>query len=375
MSLIDTDGTGTLAGAGTRDAINRGYGSYATYDIGRFLVAGGGSVTEDGLTGVPTRTARVIDTRTGTPVGDRHRLAGHAPRQHNLTVLADGSVLATGGQKTNGGGGLVDLANAVYTAERWDPATGAWTELAAAAVARQYHSVALLLPGRARAHGRRRHLRRLPVRSATCAATSRSSRRRTCTARTAAASSRTRPVDHRRAGRRSATTARSRCTAPTARSRKLALVRLGAPTHSQDQSQRYVPLPLHARPARRHRRRARTTRTRRPPATTCCSRSTPTACRRMASIVVRPAPGRQRRRAGTGQPRAQHAPPPGTHRRASAPRAPAKAVNGSVSGGCTRQVLHQGHRHAPAHGRPRLQPADHDASCQARAAPGERRRR
>ena len=61
-------------------------------------------------------------------------------RQHNLTVLADGSVLATGGQKTNGGGGLVDLANAVYTAERWNPATGAWTELAAAAVARQYHS-------------------------------------------------------------------------------------------------------------------------------------------------------------------------------------------------------------------------------------------
>ncbi|MCQ7029691.1 hypothetical protein MRO55_24630, partial [Escherichia coli] len=61
-------------------------------------------------------------------------------------VLADGSVLATGGQSTNGGGGLVDLANATYEAERWDPATGAWTELAPAAVARQYHSTALLLP-------------------------------------------------------------------------------------------------------------------------------------------------------------------------------------------------------------------------------------
>ena len=67
-------------------------------------------------------------------------------RQHNLTVLADGSVLATGGQSTNGGGGLVDLANAAFEAERWDPATGAWTELAPAAVARQYHSTALLLP-------------------------------------------------------------------------------------------------------------------------------------------------------------------------------------------------------------------------------------
>ena len=36
-----------------------------------------------------------------------------------------------------------------------------------------------------------------------------------------------------------------------ARIRKLALVRLGAPTHSEDQSQRYVPLQLHASPAPR----------------------------------------------------------------------------------------------------------------------------
>jgi hypothetical protein len=53
---------------GTRDSISRGYGSYANFDAGRFLVAGGGSVSEDGLTGVPTRTARVVDTRSGTPV-------------------------------------------------------------------------------------------------------------------------------------------------------------------------------------------------------------------------------------------------------------------------------------------------------------------
>ena len=34
----------------------------------------------------------------------------------------------------------------VYNAERWDPATGQWTTLAAQAVTRQYHSTALLLP-------------------------------------------------------------------------------------------------------------------------------------------------------------------------------------------------------------------------------------
>src|SRR5438552_2928137 len=34
----------------------------------------------------------------------------------------------------------------VYNAERWDPTTGQWTTLAAQAVTRQYHSTALLLP-------------------------------------------------------------------------------------------------------------------------------------------------------------------------------------------------------------------------------------
>ena len=65
-------------------------------------------------------------------------------RQHNLTVLADGSVLATGGNSS--GAGLVDLNNGVYAAERWNPATGTWTTLAAESVTRQYHSTALLLP-------------------------------------------------------------------------------------------------------------------------------------------------------------------------------------------------------------------------------------
>ena len=40
-------------------------------------------------------------------------------RQHNLTVLADGSVLATGGNSS--GAGLVDMANGVYAAERGIP--------------------------------------------------------------------------------------------------------------------------------------------------------------------------------------------------------------------------------------------------------------
>jgi hypothetical protein len=146
VSLVDPDGAGALTAFGTRDAIHRGYGSYASYDVGRYLVAGGGSVSEEGLASVPSRTATVVDTRTGAPVSRAASPMASRRRQGNLTVLADGSVLATGGQSTNGGSGLVDLANPVLAAERWDPATGAWTTLASAAVARQYHSTALLLP-------------------------------------------------------------------------------------------------------------------------------------------------------------------------------------------------------------------------------------
>ena len=163
MSLVDQDGIGALTAAGSRDSICRGYGSYANFDIGRFLVAGGGNVSEDGLTGVPTRTARVVDTRSGAPVATATGSLITRRRQHNLTVLADGSVLATGGQRTNGGGGLVDLANPSYTAESWDPGD---RRMDRARCRRGRAPVPLdrdAAARRARAHRRRRDLRRLPV--------------------------------------------------------------------------------------------------------------------------------------------------------------------------------------------------------------------
>jgi hypothetical protein len=65
-------------------------------------------------------------------------------RQNNLTVLADGTVLVTGGDSS--GAPLVDLNAGVYAAELWNPATGQWTTLSNMQVTRQYHSTALLLP-------------------------------------------------------------------------------------------------------------------------------------------------------------------------------------------------------------------------------------
>ncbi len=111
-------------------------------------------------------------------------------RQNNLTVLADGSVLATGGNSS--GAGLVDLNNGVYAAERWNPATGTWTTLAAESVTRQYHSTALLLPdGRVLSSGG--GICGTCDRSAIWPRTRRSSRRRTCSRPTARASSPTGP--------------------------------------------------------------------------------------------------------------------------------------------------------------------------------------
>jgi hypothetical protein len=241
LSLIDTVGLGAMTAFGDRDAITRSYGSYAPYDIGRFLVTGGGSVSEDGLSSVPTRTATIVNTSTGRPLAAPTGAMNRRRRQHNLTVLADGSVLATGGQSTMGGGGLVDLAGAVYAAERWNPATGVWTELAPAAVARQYHSTALLLPdGRVLTGGggicsvcnqvgylrRDQEIFTPPYLYRKDGSGQRAPRPQITGAPSAIAYDRAFAL-----------------TSPQAAAiRKVALVRLGAPTHSEDQSQRYVPL-------------------------------------------------------------------------------------------------------------------------------------
>jgi hypothetical protein len=135
LRKLDPAGGGSWQSFGQRDAIDREYGSHAVYDVGKTLVAGGGPSSND---------ARVIDTNGATPLVSATSPMAFGRRQHNLTLLADGSVLATGGNST--GAALVDMNGGVYNAERWNPATGNWTTLAAQAVTRQYHSTALLLP-------------------------------------------------------------------------------------------------------------------------------------------------------------------------------------------------------------------------------------
>jgi PKD repeat protein len=135
MRSLNPAGGGSWQSFGQRDSLNRDYGSRALYDVGKILVAGGGNSSKD---------ARVINLNGATPQVSATAPMAFGRRQHNLTVLADGSVLATGGNSS--GASLVDLNNGVYPAELWNPATGQWQTLAAMQTTRQYHSTALLMP-------------------------------------------------------------------------------------------------------------------------------------------------------------------------------------------------------------------------------------
>ena len=244
LRALDTTGTGSWQTFGQRDTINRDYGGHAIFDIGKMLVAGGGPSTTD---------ARVVDFNGATPQVSATAPMAFGRRQHNLTVLADGTVLATGGNSS--GASLVDLNAGVYPAEQWNPATGQWRTLAAMQITRQYHSTALLLPdGRVLSSG-----------GGICG---------TCDqvgylAKNAEIFSppylfqadgtlAPRPaIDSAPASTSyGARDGRSRPANP-ASIRKVALVRLGAVTHSDNMEQRYIPLAFTAGATSTHRDRAR----------------------------------------------------------------------------------------------------------------------
>ena len=229
LRALDTTGTGAWQTLGQRDSINRDYGGHAIYDVGKMLVAGGGPSTTD---------ARVVDFNAATP-----------------TVIADGADglrpppaqphRAGRRQRAGDRGELLRArrssisTQASIPAEQWNPATGQWSTLAAMQITRQYHSTALLLPdGRVLSAG-----------GGICG---------TCDqvgylAKNAEIFSPPYlyPADGTLAPRPAidsapaATTYGAQfavATADPASIRKVALVRLGAVTHSDNMEQRYIPL-------------------------------------------------------------------------------------------------------------------------------------
>ncbi|MEO8275333.1 MAG: galactose oxidase-like domain-containing protein [Thermoanaerobaculia bacterium] len=132
---LDTSGTGAWSAVANSGHGFRDYGSAVAYSAGKILFAGGGQP--------PTATVQSIDLLAPTPAFTELPPMAHARRQLNLTVLPDGSVLATGGTSADG---FNNATGAVLATEIWSPGSPAWIPLAPIAEARLYHSMALLLP-------------------------------------------------------------------------------------------------------------------------------------------------------------------------------------------------------------------------------------
>ena len=133
-ATIDHSGTGSWTAGPTGLWATSGYSeSDVMYLPGKVLRAGGGDPAMN--------RAAVIDMTAASPAWREIAPMAFARRRMNLTLLADGTVLAIGGT------GQSDSASAaVLPAEIWDPSTEQWTTVDAMAEARMYHSSAVLLP-------------------------------------------------------------------------------------------------------------------------------------------------------------------------------------------------------------------------------------
>jgi len=115
--------------------------SSAMYLPGKIMKAG--SATDSQGSGPAANTTYVLDTTKTNPTWQQTPSMAYPRSFLNLPVLPDGTVLAIGGETDKNGG---NIANAVYSAERWSPQTQTWTTMSAMHTPREYHSTAILLP-------------------------------------------------------------------------------------------------------------------------------------------------------------------------------------------------------------------------------------
>lgn len=139
--LLDAAVWGTWsAPVAVRAQGDRQYGPAVCHAPGQVIYLGGG---DDGAG--PTAAAERIDLTAPAPSWTPAAPMAFRRRQHNATLLPDGSVLVTGGTRGPGFNNL-DPGMPVHEAELWDPATDTWTTLASEDVDRCYHATTLLLP-------------------------------------------------------------------------------------------------------------------------------------------------------------------------------------------------------------------------------------
>jgi hypothetical protein len=107
------------------------------------VMKSGTSATSDPPSWAAETTTYVLDMTQAQPSWRETPPMVFARAYHNLTILPDGDVLATGGGSTTD---TFDQTGAVLAAESWSPNTETWTVMAPMSVPRLYHSTALLLP-------------------------------------------------------------------------------------------------------------------------------------------------------------------------------------------------------------------------------------
>lgn len=116
-------------------------GSSVMYRPGKILYSGGAPSVIN-TTNASANTS-VIDLTAATPKWRQTAPMHNARVYHTLTMLANGEVLAVGGEPTSD---QAIVTSGVLPTEIWNPATETWSPAAPIAAARNYHSTALLMP-------------------------------------------------------------------------------------------------------------------------------------------------------------------------------------------------------------------------------------
>ena len=118
-------------------------GSGVMYAPGRIMKSGSSSNNGDTPNEDSTATTYVLNMSDASPAWRQTASMAFPRTYHNLTSLADGTVLVTSGSRKKS---ETNLNVGVVQAELWSPDTETWTTVATAQKPRIYHSTAVLLP-------------------------------------------------------------------------------------------------------------------------------------------------------------------------------------------------------------------------------------